>query len=163
MSSLSIDSILNVFGLLWGMQPHYVLIEECYCLYRKMPPRTRAWGRGIASLDASDEASARPPPTTPRGRGRGNRGRPRGRSHPARGQEAGNVAGGAGAPNITELMAQVQGLQQTVETLVGAMANQGIHREDPPIEREARHRERQVEPHVVMGATHVSYSKFVKL
>ena len=146
------------------MKLHYVLIEECYGLYRKMPPRTRARGRGIASIDASDEASARPPPTAPRGRGRGTRGRPRGRGMSARGEGAEDVEGGARAPNIIELQAEVQGLRQTVETLVGAMANQGRIGEDPPIERETRQQERHVEPQgVVMGVTHVSYSEFVKL
>ena len=146
------------------MKLHYVLIEECYGLYRKMPPRTRARGRGIASIDASDEASARPPSTAPRGRGRGTRGRPRGRGMSARGEGAEDVEGGARAPNIIELQAEVQGLRQTVETLVGAMANQGRIGEDPPIERETRQQERHVEPQgVVMGVTHVSYSEFVKL
>ena len=51
-----------------------------------------------------------------------------------------------------------------MEALVGAMANQGMVGEDPPIEREARNQERHVEPQgVVMGVTHVSYSEFVKL
>ena len=51
----------------------------------------------------------------------------------------------------------------TVETLVEAMANQGIHREELLIVREVRHKERQVEPQLKVGVTHISYSKFVKL
>ena len=50
-----------------------------------------------------------------------------------------------------------------VETLVRAMANQRIHGKDPFIEREARHKERQVKPQVALGANHVSYYDFVKL
>ena len=42
------------------------------------------------------------------------------------------------------------------------MANQGLHKENPPIEREVRHKERQMESQVAMGATHDSYSKFFK-
>ena len=53
-----------------------------------------------------------------------------------------NVEGGVGALSISKLMAQVQGLQQIVETLVRAMANQGIHKEDPFTVRDGRHRER---------------------
>ena len=65
MPSLSIDLGFNVFGLLWGMKLHYELINECYCLYRKMSPRTRSQGRRIALLDMSDKAFVRPPPTVP--------------------------------------------------------------------------------------------------
>ena len=50
-----------------------------------------------------------------------------------------------------------------VKTLVRAMANQGIHKEDPLVEKEARHREKQFKPQVEVGVTHISYSEFVKL
>ena len=50
-----------------------------------------------------------------------------------------------------------------METLVGAMANQGIRGGDPLAEGEARRRERQVEPQAAVGALHVSYSEFIKL
>ena len=105
MPSLSIDFNLNVFNLLWGMQLHYVLIEECYYRYKEMLPKTRVQGKGISLLDASNEAFTRPPPTTLQGRGRGTQGRPQGHSHPARGEEARNVKGGVRAPSISKLMA----------------------------------------------------------
>ena len=40
-------------------------------------------------------------------------------------KELENVEGGVGAPSIVELQTEVQRFWQTVETLVGVMANQG--------------------------------------
>ena len=68
------------------------------------------------------------------------------------------------APNIVELMARMEGLQQTVETLVGAMTAQRRHEGEPQVERGPQVQERQVELQVpVRGAIHVSFSEFVKL
>ena len=66
--------------------------------------------------------------------------------------------------NIIELMATIQGLQGTIETLVGAMTNQGRIREYPLVEKEPRVQEKQARPQVIVGGVpHVSYLKFIEL
>ena len=131
-----------------------------------MPPRTRARGRGTTLPGASDEASARPPSPTPRGSGRGGRGRLRGHSGRARvGRTENPEAGVAPTPNMAELMASVQGLQRTVETLIGAMAEQRRPEGEPHSTQGPQGNEGQVEQQPVTGggSTRVSYSEFVKL
>ena len=89
------------------MKLHYVLIEECYCLHRKMPPRTRAQRRRTTFHDTSNEASVRPQQHAPRGRGRGARKGPQGHGQLGKNEEARNIEGGARAPSITELQVEV--------------------------------------------------------
>ena len=111
----------------------------------------------MTSLDVSDEASTWPPPTVPQGKSHGMQGRPCGYGQQARNEGARNVEGEVRAPSMLELLAQVQGLQQMVEIMVRAITNQGTSEEDPFIDREARHRERQVEPQMeVEAVTHAN-------
>ena len=57
------------------------------------------------------------------------------------------------ALNIVELMARMEGLQQIIETLVGAMTAQRRHEGEPQVERGPQVQERQVEPQVPIGGT----------
>ena len=70
-----------------------------------MSLRTRAQNRGITSLNASDEASARPSPTIPQDKGCGSQGKPQGHSLLAKGEGAENVEGRVRALSLSKLMA----------------------------------------------------------
>ena len=83
-----------------------------------MPPRRRTQARGASNPETPDAESDRAPSPVHRGRGRG-RTRGRGRGRTARRAEEPAPAGA-----MPEVVAEIRGVHQAIETLVGMMADQ---------------------------------------
>ena len=131
-----------------------------------MPPRTRGQRRGGAMPDASDGASAGPQVRINRGGGRRGRGRPRGRGGPVRDDRDQSLEGNVPPTyDIAGLVTSMQGLQRTVEALIGVITEQG-RREGETHNRDPQGEGRQVNPQPPLpggGTIQVSYSEFMKL